>query len=89
MLTAVPAEATAYLGFVGVCVVFLVVFYLYLSKKLCFTTIGNFPCCDDPINVDKKKVYNDLGCEMYTCVLNANSYKNVKSVHHQIIDVLK
>ncbi|RWS11654.1 Synaptotagmin-14-like protein, partial [Dinothrombium tinctorium] len=60
-LRSVPSEASAYLGFVGFCVVFLIVFYLYLSKKLCFTTIGNFPCCDDPIEGEKKKVFKNLG----------------------------
>ncbi|XP_075555578.1 synaptotagmin 14 [Dermacentor variabilis] len=49
MLT-VPVETTVYLGAVGVILVMLGVFYLYLSKKVCFTTVGGFPCCDGPVS---------------------------------------
>lgn len=49
MLT-VPVETTVYLGAVGVILVMLGVFYLYLSKKVCFTTIGGLPCCDGSVS---------------------------------------
>ncbi|XP_066957649.1 synaptotagmin-14 isoform X2 [Macrobrachium rosenbergii] len=45
----VPVEATAFLGAVAAFVVFLFVLFLYLNKKLCFYTVGNFPCCDDSL----------------------------------------
>ncbi|XP_068244914.1 synaptotagmin-14 isoform X2 [Palaemon carinicauda] len=45
----VPVEATAFLGAVAAFVVFLFVLFLYLNKKLCFYTVGNFPCCDDTL----------------------------------------
>ncbi|XP_069994419.1 synaptotagmin-14 isoform X2 [Penaeus vannamei] len=52
----VPVEATAFLGAVAAFVVFLFVLFLYLNKKLCFYTVGGFPCCDDPITkTDKLK----------------------------------
>lgn len=63
MLT-VPTEATAFLGAVGMILVVLVVFYLYLNKKLCFTTVGGFPCCDvapTPREKEKKVAARDLG----------------------------
>ncbi|CAN8031565.1 unnamed protein product [Ixodes persulcatus] len=44
--------------------VVLVVFYLYLNKKLCFTTVGGFPCCDvapTPREKEKKVAARDLG----------------------------
>ncbi|KAG0424158.1 hypothetical protein HPB47_000090 [Ixodes persulcatus] len=61
---AVPTEATAFLGAVGMILVVLVVFYLYLNKKLCFTTVGGFPCCDvapTPREKEKKVAARDLG----------------------------
>ncbi|CAL1270417.1 unnamed protein product [Larinioides sclopetarius] len=57
----VPSEASAFLGAVGAFLVLLVIFYLYLSKKLCFTTIGGFPCCDKPLNDHREPVSKDLG----------------------------
>ena len=45
----VPVEATAFLGAVAAFVVFLFVLFLYLNKKLCFYTVGNFPCCDETL----------------------------------------
>ncbi|CAL1270418.1 unnamed protein product [Larinioides sclopetarius] len=56
----VPSEASAFLGAVGAFLVLLVIFYLYLSKKLCFTTIGGFPCCDKPLNDHREPVSKDL-----------------------------
>lgn len=59
-----PTEATAFLGAVGMILVVLVVFYLYLNKKVCFTTVGGFPCCDvapTSREKDKKAVARDLG----------------------------
>ncbi|XP_045115854.1 synaptotagmin-14-like isoform X5 [Portunus trituberculatus] len=50
----VPVEATAFLGAVAAFVVFLFVLFLYLNKKLCFYTVGNFPCCDDPVTKPDK-----------------------------------
>ncbi|XP_064484179.1 synaptotagmin-14-like [Ornithodoros turicata] len=70
MLT-VPTEATAFLGAVGMILVVLVVFYLYLNKKLCFTTVGGFPCCDVTTTPHEKKVTKDLGA--------AFAYEDVES----------
>ncbi|XP_042220710.1 synaptotagmin-14-like isoform X2 [Homarus americanus] len=50
----VPVEATAFLGAVAAFVVFLFVLFLYLNKKLCFYTVGGFPCCDDPVTKPDK-----------------------------------
>uniref|UniRef100_T1J0L6 C2 domain-containing protein n=1 Tax=Strigamia maritima TaxID=126957 RepID=T1J0L6_STRMM len=47
--TEIPLEATAFLGAVGALLVFLVVFFLYLNRKLCFSTIGGLPCCDGSV----------------------------------------
>ncbi|XP_054724786.1 synaptotagmin-14-like [Uloborus diversus] len=60
-MIAVPTEASAFLGAVGAFLVILVIFYLYLSKKLCFTTIGGFPCCDKPLVDHREPVSKDLG----------------------------
>ncbi|XP_035209293.1 synaptotagmin-14-like isoform X2 [Stegodyphus dumicola] len=60
-MIAVPTEASAFLGAVGAFLVILVIFYLYLSKKLCFTSIGGFPCCDKPLVEHKEPVTKDLG----------------------------
>jgi hypothetical protein len=49
LIVSVPVEATAFLGAVAAFVVLLLVFFLYLNKKWCFTAIGGFPCCDEPI----------------------------------------
>ncbi|XP_055943975.1 synaptotagmin-14-like [Argiope bruennichi] len=70
-MIAVPSEASAFLGAVGAFLVLLVIFYLYLSKKLCFTTIGGFPCCDKPLNDHREPVSKDLG--------NAFQYEEVDS----------
>ncbi|KAI0237581.1 hypothetical protein LSAT2_011893 [Lamellibrachia satsuma] len=50
----VPPEALAFLGAVAVFLVLLVVFYLYLNKKLCFSECGGFPCIDQPIKKEPK-----------------------------------
>ncbi|KAG8190482.1 hypothetical protein JTE90_006659 [Oedothorax gibbosus] len=71
MMIAVPTEASAFLGAVGAFLVILVIFYLYLSKKLCFTTIGGFPCCDKPHKDHKEPLSKDLG--------NAFQYEEVDS----------
>lgn len=60
-MIAVPAEASAFLGIVGAFLVLLVVFYLYLNKKFCFTTIGGFPCCDKPLSNQREPATKDLG----------------------------
>ena len=58
-----PAEVTAFLGAVVVFLVFLLIFYLYLSKKLCFYNMAPFPtCCDEDLmklkKTGKKKLYS-------------------------------
>ncbi|GIY64680.1 synaptotagmin-14 [Caerostris darwini] len=70
-MIAVPSEASAFLGAVGAFLVLLVIFYLYLSKKLCFTTIGGFPCCDKPLVDHHEPIAKDLG--------NAFQYEEVDS----------
>ncbi|XP_025105175.1 synaptotagmin-14-like isoform X2 [Pomacea canaliculata] len=44
----VPLEAAAFLGAVGVFLILLVIFFLYLNKILCFADCGGFPCIDKP-----------------------------------------
>lgn len=44
----VPLEAIAFLGAVAIFLVLLVIFFLYLNKKLCFSHCGGFPCIDNP-----------------------------------------
>ena len=56
---AVPPEALAFLGAVGFFLILLVVFFLYLNKKLCFSECGGFPCIDKPIKKEPKT--NKLG----------------------------
>ena len=45
-LVAVPTEAYVFLAVVLLLLVCLVVFFLYLNKKLCFSECGGFPCID-------------------------------------------
>ncbi|CAG2101545.1 unnamed protein product [Medioppia subpectinata] len=59
-MLSVPTEASAFLGMVAICMTCLFVFYLYLTKKFCFNTIGGFPCCDKPLNISKDKASKDL-----------------------------
>ena len=58
-LLAVPAEAYVFLGIVAFFLVCLIVFFLYLNKKLCFSECGGFPCIDRPPKTDGAK--NKLG----------------------------
>ncbi|XP_064624060.1 synaptotagmin-14-like isoform X4 [Lineus longissimus] len=53
-LHTVPIEAVAFLCAVGLFVALLVIFFLYLNKKLCFSEIGGFPCVDRPPKKDSK-----------------------------------
>ena len=48
----VPTAATIFLGVVAGFLLVLVVFFLYLNKKLCFANCGGFPCIEAPV---KKK----------------------------------
>ncbi|KAK7487166.1 hypothetical protein BaRGS_00021661 [Batillaria attramentaria] len=55
----VPLEAVAFLGAVGVFLVLLLIFALYLNKALCFTNCGGFPCIDRPPKKDSNAL--DIG----------------------------
>lgn len=87
MLT-VPTEATAFLGAVGMILVVLVVFYLYLNKKVCFTTVGGFPCCDvapTSREKDKKAVARDLGAAFAYQDVDTSSDSDeevIQQLHH-------
>ncbi|XP_015781847.1 synaptotagmin-14 [Tetranychus urticae] len=59
--SSVPPETSAFLGLVAICMVGLLVLYLYLSKKVCFSNVGNFPCCDEPTKTEKCKITRQLG----------------------------
>ena len=52
----VPIEAYAFLGAVAAFLIILVVFFLYLNKKLCFSECGGFPCIDQPPKKDTSKI---------------------------------
>ena len=50
----IPIQAYAFLGAVGAFLIVLVVFFLYLNKKLCFAECGGFPCIDHPVKKEPK-----------------------------------
>ncbi|XP_071541675.1 uncharacterized protein [Panulirus ornatus] len=79
----VPVEATAFLGAVAAFVVFLFVLFLYLNKKLCFYTVGGFPCCDDPVTKSDK--LKELG--EYPCPLKSLRYSvsPLKSLNFKVL----
>lgn len=54
----VPTEAVAFLGAVGVFLILLIIFFLYLNKLLCFTNCGGLPCIDSP---PKRKDFKSKG----------------------------
>lgn len=39
-------ETTVFGAGLGMCAL-VVVFFLYMNRKWCFSTSGNFPCCDE------------------------------------------
>lgn len=70
-MISVPEEATAFLGVVGVFLVLLMVFYVYLNKRFCFASAGSFPCCDKPLKEHKVPAAKNLG--------TAYNYEEVES----------
>ncbi|XP_014662631.1 PREDICTED: synaptotagmin-14-like isoform X4 [Priapulus caudatus] len=52
----IPPQAYAFLGAVAGFVIVLVIFFLYLHKKLCFSEVGGFPCCDKPLRKKDPKL---------------------------------
>ena len=48
IIFSVPPQALAFLGVVSGILVILVVFFLYINKKVCFQNVGGFPCIDQP-----------------------------------------
>lgn len=40
-------ETTTFVGALIGFVALLLVFFLYINRKLCFNSNGNFPCCDE------------------------------------------
>lgn len=56
-----PAEASAFLAFVGIAMAFLVGFYLYITKRFCFTSDGI--CCHNSTNklTTKSDIKKELG----------------------------
>ncbi|KAL3205419.1 hypothetical protein MRX96_011307 [Rhipicephalus microplus] len=87
MLT-VPVETTVYLGAVGVILVMLGVFYLYLSKKVCFTTIGGFPCCDGAVSSrerERQVIARNLGAAYAYDDVESSSESDeevIQQLHH-------
>ncbi|KAH7972035.1 hypothetical protein HPB52_005806 [Rhipicephalus sanguineus] len=85
---AVPVETTVYLGAVGVILVMLGVFYLYLSKKVCFTTIGGFPCCDGAVSSrerERQVIARNLGAAYAYDDVESSSESDeevIQQLHH-------
>lgn len=50
----IPIQAYAFLGAVVAFLILLVIFFLYLNKKLCFAECGGFPCIDKPAKKESK-----------------------------------
>ena len=63
-LISVPTEAYVFLGAVVFFLILLIVFFLYLNKKLCFSECGGFPCIDAPPKKDSK---TKLGKKITAC----------------------
>ena len=83
------AEATALLAAVACCATFLIVFYLYATKRFCFTNaatmISGLTCCDNLTGGDsnkhakldnREKVQRDLGKVKNDTSLFESYYKN-------------
>lgn len=71
---AVSIETTVFGAGLGMCVL-VVVFFLYMNRKWCFSTSGNFPCCDEKLATKTIHSFSEYSLlNPYACGMNWRGY---------------